>query len=206
MGLKLFIIALITVVMGAVPAYPRHGLVVFVFDGDTILLKRGPRVRYLGIDAPEIQRNGQESDFMAFAAGKYNKALVLNRKVRLEFDSQKRDSYKRLLAYVYTEKGEMVNALLLEKGLAHVMAHPPNLKHFALLVSCQRQAMTEGRGIWQKKAVRPESYYIGNRRSFRFHRPACPAGKKTARHNVKRFENRRDAFWNGFSPCKRCLP
>ena len=162
MGLKLLIIALISALMGAVPAYPRYGIAVFVFDGDTILLKRGPRVRYLGIDAPEIRRDGHESDFMAFAAGKYNKTLVLNKEVRLEFDSQKQDSYKRLLAYVYTENGEMVNALLLEKGLAHVMVHRPNLKHFSLLVSCQRQAMTEGRGIWQKKAVRPESYYIGN--------------------------------------------
>jgi micrococcal nuclease len=100
----------------------------------------------------------------------------------------------------------MVNALLLEKGLAHVLAHPPNLRHFHLLLSCQRRAMKEGRGVWQYKADRGEPYYIGNMRSFRFHRPACPFGRKTAPRNVRRFLKRRDAFWEGFSPCKQCLP
>ncbi|MBW1941199.1 MAG: thermonuclease family protein [Deltaproteobacteria bacterium] len=206
MGLKLFIMAWIAVLLGSAPAYPQHGLTVFVFDGDTILLKNGDRVRYLGIDTPEIRHNGQKSDFMAYAARKYNRGLVLNQKVRLEFDLQKEDAYGRLLAYVYRANGEMVNTLLLERGFAHVMVHSPNLRHFPLLLSCQRRAMAMGLGIWQKKIARQESYYTGNRKSFRFHRPTCLFGRKTDPRNVKIFENRRDAFWNGFSPCRRCRP
>jgi micrococcal nuclease len=206
MGLKLFIMAWIAVLLGSAPAYSQHGLTVFVFDGDTILLKNGERVRYLGIDTPEIRHDGQESDFLAYAAKKYNRRLVLNQQVRLEFDSKKKDTYGRLLAYVYINNGEMVNALLLERGLAHLMIHRPNLRHFPLLLSSQWQAMEKGLGIWQKKKAQQESYYTGNRQSFRFHRPACPFGRKTNPQNVRRFGNRRDAFWNGFSPCRRCLP
>ncbi len=33
---------------------PDSGEVAFVCDGDTIILKSGEKVRYLGIDAPEI--------------------------------------------------------------------------------------------------------------------------------------------------------
>jgi len=206
MGLKLFIMAWIVALLGPASAYSQQGLAVFVFDGDTILLKNGDRVRYLGIDTPEIRHDGQESDYMAYAARKFNRSLVLDKKIKLEFDTQKKDTYRRLLAYVYLKNGEMVNTLLLERGLARVMFQNPNLRHFQLLLSYQRQAMTRGLGIWQKTKDRQEPYYTGNRKSFRFHRPSCLFGRKTSPQNVRRFESRREAFWNGFSPCRRCLP
>ncbi len=39
-----------------------YGLVKFVFDGDTILLDTDEKVRYLGIDAPEIGYEGEKSE------------------------------------------------------------------------------------------------------------------------------------------------
>ena len=36
-----------------------------VYDGDTILLNDGQKVRYIGIDAPEIDHEGKGSEFMA---------------------------------------------------------------------------------------------------------------------------------------------
>lgn len=88
-----------------------------VYDGDTILLKNGMKVRYLGIDAPEMGYETEDPpERMAPEARDLNRLLVGNRRVRLEFDEIREDRYGRALAYVFLEGGEMVNALLVRKG------------------------------------------------------------------------------------------
>jgi micrococcal nuclease len=178
-----------------------------VFDGDTILLDTGHRVRYVGIDAPEIGREGRESEFMALEARAFNRRLVAQRSLRLEFDRERKDRHGRLLAYVFLEGGEMVNGLLIREGFAHVLYKKPNLKYQALFLRYQRHAITQKLGLWARK-VSPtgEPYYVGNSSSKRFHRPDCPFGRKTRQDRRVIFDTRRDAFWEGYSPCRRCKP
>jgi micrococcal nuclease len=177
-----------------------------VHDGDTVVLSCGEQVRYLGIDAPELGRKGARSDFMAIASRNRNLQLVRNARVRLEFDEERRDRYGRLLAYVFLENGEMINLLLVREGLAFVLAKKPNLKHFPLLLDAQRKALAEKVGIWSRPPEKPEPRYLGNRNSFRFHRPGCPMGRKIARQNLVHFDAWEKAYWEGFSPCGRCKP
>lgn len=178
----------------------------YVYDGDTAVLGTGEELRYLGIDAPEIGRQGKKSDFMALESRNYNRQMVRNASVRLEFDEERKDRHGRLLAYVFLESGDMLNALLLKKGLAFVMANKPNTKYTALLLDCQRQAMMEKVGIWSKPPEKTEPYYSGNRDSSRFHRPDCPLAKRIQRSNLIRFERWEHAHWEGFSPCRQCKP
>jgi len=100
----------------------------------------------------------------------------------------------------------MVNALLLRKGLARVMVTGSDLKHFTLLRDHQRLAMSEKVGLWSRAPQGVEPYYLGNRHSYRFHRPSCPLVKKLPAHRLTRFERSQAAYWEGFSPCKRCRP
>lgn len=186
--------------------HPLYHLVKFVYDGDTILLDTGEKVRYSGIDAPEIGHKGEKNEFMALASRDFNLHLVGKDRVRLEFDREKRDRHGRLLAYIFLEKGDMVNALMVRRGLARLMVKRPNIKYLSLLLHNQRLAMGERLGLWQKDPKKLEKYYLGNRKSYRFHRPGCPFGTKIGPHNLVRFRRRRDAFWEGFSPCKRCRP
>jgi micrococcal nuclease len=178
----------------------------FVYDGDTILLSGGDSVRYIGIDTPEIDHKGGKSDFMARTARDYNAKLVKGARVRIEYDKERKDQYGRRLAYVFLKNGDMVNALIVRKGLAHVMLKSPNVKYKTLLLDCQRDAMTERLGIWRKSTEREEKYYLGNKNSYRFHRPGCAFGRKVSKNNVIRFSSRYEAFWAGYSPCKRCRP
>ena len=202
---KLFLlIALATLCLSMAPSEYRS--VHLVYDGDTILLGSGDKVRYLGIDAPEIEYKGGKSEFMARAARNFNIKLVKGARVKLEYDQEKRDRYGRRLAYVFLENGDMVNAVLLRKGLAHVMLHSLNVKYKALLLDCQRKAMKERLGVWGRSPKKEEKYYLGNKSSYRFHRPGCPFGRKISRKNVVRFQSLYDAFWAGYSPCKRCRP
>ncbi len=112
-----------------------------VFDGDTVLLEDGRKVRYLGINAPERQEPYYSK------AKRFNESLVSNREIRLEFDQEKSDSYGRLLAYVYVGD-QLVNARLVQEGLAHAFFIGPDRRHNALLLETQEKAKRRKVGIW----------------------------------------------------------
>ena len=197
----LFLIALIC--LGS--AHIKHYLVKYIHDGDTIYLHNGFKVRYIGIDAPEIDHKEDIMEFMAFKSREMNSHLVYKRYIYLEFDIEKRDRYGRLLAYAFLQNGDMVNILMLKHGLAWIMTTPPNNKYFSVFLKSQRQAISEKLGLWQRHIVNTESSYTGNKQSFRFHRPDCPFGKSVSLKNQILFKTVQDAFWDGFSPCKECL-
>jgi micrococcal nuclease len=184
-------------------AYNR---VVFVYDGDTVLLKNGARIRYLGINTPEIDHGGSKSEFMAHTAKDFNQKLVKDVLVRLEYDLERKDRYERVLGYVFLQNGNMVNALLVREGLAYVISIRPNLKYRGLLLEYQRKAIKESVGIWSSLLRNKGEHCLGNRRSFRFHRPDCPFAMKISQKNRIKFSSIYDAFWEGYSPCKRCKP
>lgn len=127
-----------------------EGTVVRVVDGDTVHVRLGDRVekvRYIGVNTPEVHhpRKGEEPGGREAAA--VNRALVEGRRVRLELDVQPRDRYGRLLAYVWI--GDlMVNAELVRRGYAQVMTVPPNVRHQQLFIALQRDARTANRGLW----------------------------------------------------------
>jgi micrococcal nuclease len=126
------------------------GLVVRVVDGDTIHVRVGSRVekvRYIGVNTPEVHhpRRGEEPG--GRAAARVNRTLVESRRVRLELDVQQRDRYGRLLAYVWIGEA-MVNAELVRLGYAQVMTVPPNVRYQAVLLKHQREARDSGRGLW----------------------------------------------------------
>jgi micrococcal nuclease len=118
-----------------------------VFDGDTISLKGGEKVRLLGIDTPEI---GQP---YADEAKRFTKKLVMFKNVRLEFDVQPRDSYDRLLAFVYVETDDgwvLVNAELVRAGLAKLLFIPPNGRYRNYFEQVLHEAMVRHQGMWGK--------------------------------------------------------
>jgi micrococcal nuclease len=75
---------------------------------------------------------------------------VEGKEVRLEFDAQWRDKYRRLLAYVYLGD-TMLNAELVRQGYAQVATFPPNVKYQELFLKLQREAREDRRGLWQVK-------------------------------------------------------
>lgn len=180
--------------------------VIHVNDGDTVVLDGEPaqRVRYLGIDTPEIDHHRQKAEPFAMEALALNRQLVLNRKVRLEFDRERTDRYGRWLTYVFTENGTFVNREILLQGLGFCLFKPPNTRHEASLLEAQRSAMKTGRGLWKGWSEVGGSY-IGNRNSRVFHRPSCPNGRKMAQRNRVHFDSRWEAFWQGYAPARGCL-
>src|SRR6266852_9314988 len=94
----LVLLASVAGIAGAQPA-PLEGTVVRIVDGDTIhvrLSDRIEKVRYIGVNTPEVHhpRKGEEPG--GREASGVNRTLVAARHVRLETDVQTRDRYGRL--------------------------------------------------------------------------------------------------------------
>ena len=118
-----------------------------VADGDTVRVRidggREERVRYIGIDTPEVTSD----ECFAAEATAYNERLVAGRRVRLELDAEERDRYGRLLAYVYAGD-RFVNAELLRNGYAQPLTVPPNVRFEDRFRRLAREARREGKGLW----------------------------------------------------------
>ncbi len=119
-----------------------------VIDGDTIELNDGEKVRYIGVDAPEFQSSKKNAEPFAEEAFQANRKMVENRKVKLEFDVEQRDQYGRLLAYVYTEDGIMVNEWLVANGYARTVVFPPNVRYVDRFKLLEQEAQKQKIGLW----------------------------------------------------------
>lgn len=117
-------------------------MVTKVIDGDTIVIEGGYHVRYIGIDAPE------SGEFYCLEAKRTNEDLVAGKKVRLESDISDKDSYGRLLRYVYVGD-DFVNAEMVSRGCAWAVAYPPDVKYQVYLEAMESEARQAKRGFWR---------------------------------------------------------
>jgi micrococcal nuclease len=128
--------------------------VVKVHDGDTLSVligRKKERVRLTGIDAPEL---GQRP--WGARAKRHLEELINSsgRTVSLEPDVQRRDKYGRLLAYLWSGDGKLVNLEMLNDGYAVLFTVPPNVKHVDALRDAQRHARERGLGIWGRDGLK----------------------------------------------------
>jgi micrococcal nuclease len=135
----------------------------------------------------------------------FNVGLVEGKVVRLEFDQERQDGYGRTLAYVFLPDGSMVNERLLQAGLAYCLYKLPNTRYEQRLLSVQRRAMQEGRGMWRNWHEK-EARYTGNAGTRRFHRSGCSEARHVSARNRVFFKSRWDAFLAGYAPSRECLP
>jgi micrococcal nuclease len=143
---SLFLLIPAIALVACVPvASPTVTSVARVIDGDTVVLSTGERVRYIGIDTPEmnpLQPFAQE-------ATDANRRLVDGKSVRLEKDTSETDRYDRLLRYVWVGN-TMVNLELVRLGLAQARAYPPDVRYQSLFEAAEIEAKLERKGMWAK--------------------------------------------------------
>ncbi len=118
-----------------------------VIDGDTFEIEAGKRVRYIGIDTPELATKQKSAQCFSQEAAEKNKELIEGKTVQLEKDRSETDRYGRLLRYVYINN-TFVNKILIEEGFAKVDAFLPDVKYYSLLKEAETQAKTNRKGLW----------------------------------------------------------
>lgn len=128
----------------------------YVVDGDTLILASGQRLRLSGINTPELGHDGRPDQPGAVTAWRWLRDHIAKQSVRLEYDRERRDRYGRLLAQVFTERGDHLNHQLVAAGLATVSLHPPNLKYAQTLLQAERSARRQRLGVWGDPAYAPQ--------------------------------------------------
>lgn len=155
--------------------------IVGLYDADTFKLSNGERLRLIGIDAPDpgsperldrdsrlLNKSVAEITAMGEEAMEFVRQNFVGKYVRLEFDTDKRDQYGRLLAYAYdieTYAGQeevvagvgeeivngyqvFINASIIKSGYAIPLSIPPNRKYAGLFENAYQDAKKFKRGWW----------------------------------------------------------
>ena len=128
-----------------------------VLDGDTLALQDGRRLRLIGLNSPELGRDGEAHAPGALAARAALQRLVfLNRnQLGLRFDRERHDRYDRLLAHAFLDDGRNLTAELLRQGHAFALTVPPNTWQAGCYHALAADARAAGTGLWQRPEYRP---------------------------------------------------
>lgn len=144
-----------TLAAGATPCRsPVLAFVDYVVDGDTAYMTpeglSQEKVRFIGIDTPELGYEGSADDCYGPEASAETQRLIDDRWVWLTFDSECEDYYDRTLAYVHLGGGpdDFVNRTLVRTGFAAAYAVSPNVTFEDQLLQDETAARQADLGQW----------------------------------------------------------
>ncbi len=126
-----------------------------IVDGDTVLLdveiEGSNEVRLVGIQAPKLPlgRAGFKKWPLADESKEALERLVLGRTVTLKFGGRRMDRHGRLLAHLFTQKGDWVQGAMLGSGMARVYSFPDNRAVVADMLALETAARSMRKGIWK---------------------------------------------------------
>lgn len=115
-----------------------------VVDGDTLDCSGGPRIRLIGIDAPELD----QVPYGPAARAELDRLARQGTRVRIVLDQERFDRYGRTLAYVHTADGTFINVALARRGYAVDLTVRPNVRHAGSIRSAVAAARAAGAGLW----------------------------------------------------------
>ena len=166
----------------------EHAQVVYVYDGDTVKLKDGRRLRFIGINTPEVSHKGKPVQPLAEAARTALQDLLdtHNRTLLLQHGQQDHDHYGRLLAHAFLEDGGNVAVSLLQQGLATTLVVPPNTWGVRCYQAIENEARLDRKGLW----VLPE-YQPQQARAL----PLDSRGFRIVQGQISRLRNSRYTVW-----------
>ncbi|MFW9083715.1 thermonuclease family protein [Pseudomonas sp. P2758] len=126
-----------------------------VVDGDTVRLSDGRSVRMIGLNTPELGKQGRSDEPFAVAARQRLEALVASSGGRVGVlpGKESKDHYGRTLAHLYSASGANLEAQMLADGLGFQVAVAPNVDLVACQQAAERNARQAGLGVWKQSPV-----------------------------------------------------
>lgn len=118
-----------------------------VIDGDTLTVSGIGTVRLIGVDAPEKRGGFRAAEPFGDDATAFLKRLAEGKRVRLEYDGDRKDRYNRTLAYVFLEDGTLVNEAIIRGGWAETY-RSFSYRRKPDFQAAEREARAARRGMW----------------------------------------------------------
>lgn len=206
---------------------PYYRLCERVVDGDTIVLDGNETVRLIGVDTPETKDPRRPVQYFGAEAAAFTKKLVEGKKVRVEYDQERKDKYGRTLAYIYLEDGTFVNAEIIKQGIGFAYITYP-FKYLEQFYAMEREARIKEIGFWshddsgtptfpsgqisQLAAIQPIAQAMKSsgqnadvtvyvtKSGAKYHTASCRYAKAASPMSLK------DAVARGLTPCAICKP
>ena len=186
----------------ALPSEYEIHRVVKVYDGDTITLQDKRRVRFLGIDTPELA----ERQPFAKEAKQYTEETCLGKDVFISFEpgSDKTDRYGRILAWIWVGQNVgylNLNEALVSQGYASVYTPgKKKLQNYEKLIKLQSQAKQNKLGKWKEFK---DFNVFKTRNGKAFHVRNCKHLAKSKKLDRLKASI---AMNQGLHACRTCLP
>jgi micrococcal nuclease len=130
-----------------------------IADGDTVYCGKIGRIRLLLIDAPELS----QGQYGYEALDKLEEIMPVGTAVTIETDVRTRDTYKRILGYIFLDDGRMVNEEMAKSGYVTALVYPPNVKYVERIRRAVAEARRAKRGLWATRFFdcSPRDYRAG---------------------------------------------
>jgi micrococcal nuclease len=127
-----------------------------VYDGDTLRLDDGRKLRFIGINTPELAHDDKPGEPLAQEARyRLTQLIPPGSQIGLVYGKQRKDRHRRTLAHVFTPNGFNVSSALIKEGLAFAIVVPPNDRYVECYFSAEQQARMQSRGIWSNPYYNP---------------------------------------------------
>jgi len=161
--MKIFFLLLLICSLTVTLAFSETFVCTRVVDGDTIVVEKIGKVRLIGVDTPETKHPRKPVEYFGKEASNFTKKMVEGKRVRIEYDWQKKDKYRRTLAYVYIMTNDvrdmpefknrasielMLNAELIKQGYGHAYTKYP-FKYLEQFRKYEKEARENKRGLWK---------------------------------------------------------
>ncbi len=191
--------------------------VIRVIDGDTVNIDyngNATNVRLIGVNTPETVHPSKSVEAYGKEASNFIKNLLQGESVYLRFDTDRRDNFDRLMAYLYrAPDGLFVNLEIVRQGYGHVYTEAP-FKHLELFRYYENRARTAGKGVYgssqpngEAGEISPATESDGTDKIFvtrtgkKYHREGCSSLSRS-----KLPISLEEAKKRNFVPCGRCNP
>lgn len=161
-----------------------------VHDGDSVTLTNGHKVRLVGINTPEIGRDGRPDKPLAQEAKQYllSQLQKTDYRIGLLADKQNKDKYGRLLRHAFLAKGKNLTADMLAKGLGWHVIISPNTAFIDCYAQAQEDARNRHSGVWRHTDILSTKNYSNKNTGFRL-----------IRGRITRVGHSKQAVWLNFS-------
>lgn len=124
-----------------------------VYDGDTLRLSDGRKVRLIGVNTPELGRDGRPDEPYAQAAQGWLQQHADEQQVYLLPGVEPRDRYGRLLAHLYLSDGRLAAEELVRSGLGYALAVGRNGRLADCLFAAEREVRQSRGQLWQQSPI-----------------------------------------------------